>query len=67
MCHVPRGATPSYADGYYARDNFFYTAWDSISRDRAGFAQWIDTHIHATEDFAGYLTSLKSAVTTEAL
>jgi hypothetical protein len=31
------GARPSYAHGYYARDNAFYKAWDGISRDRKGF------------------------------
>jgi len=62
VCHVPRGATPSYADGYYARDNFFYTAWDKISRDRDTFESWIESHIHQTADFAEYLQSLKIAV-----
>ena len=31
---APRGAHPSYAHGYYDRDNGFYVAWDAISRDR---------------------------------
>ena len=34
---VPGGAHPSYAHGYYARDNAFYVAWDAISRDRDTF------------------------------
>ena len=34
---VPGGAHPSYAHGYYKRDNAFYKAWDAISRDRDGF------------------------------
>ena len=42
---APRGARPSYAHGYYARDNAFYTAWDEIARDRTRFIQWIDAHI----------------------
>ena len=28
---------PSYAHGYYARDNAFYVAWDAIARDRERF------------------------------
>ena len=32
---VPGGAYPSYAQGYYPRDNRFYRAWDDIARDRA--------------------------------
>ena len=31
---APGGAQPSYAHGYYERDNAFYVAWDAISRDR---------------------------------
>lgn len=42
---APRGAHPSYAHGYYARDNAFYTAWDTIARDRDRFRQWIDRHV----------------------
>ena len=42
---APDGARPSYAHGYYARDNAFYTAWDHIARDRDRFRQWIDEHV----------------------
>jgi glutaconate CoA-transferase subunit A len=42
---VPGGARPSYAHGYYARDNAFYVAWDAIARDRETFRAWIDAHI----------------------
>jgi glutaconate CoA-transferase, subunit A len=42
---VPGGAHPSYAHGYYARDNAFYVAWDAIARDRERFTQWIDEHV----------------------
>jgi glutaconate CoA-transferase, subunit A len=44
---VPRGAAPSYAHGYYDRDNEFYKQWDEISRDRGTFAQWLDDHVYA--------------------
>ena len=39
---VPGGARPSYAQGYYDRDNGYYRDWDAISRDRARFAAWVD-------------------------
>jgi glutaconate CoA-transferase subunit A len=42
---VPRGALPSYAFGYYARDNAFYQQWEDISRTRDGFTAWIDQHV----------------------
>jgi glutaconate CoA-transferase, subunit A len=38
---VPRGAAPSYAHGYYDRDNAAYRAWDAISRDREKFGRWL--------------------------
>ena len=45
VVHVPGGAHPSYAHGYYARDNAFYLAWDTIARDRDRFRAWIDEHV----------------------
>ena len=42
---APGGARPSYAHGYYQRDNAFYTAWDEIARDRERFRGWIDAEI----------------------
>ena len=35
------GAHPSYAHGYYDRDNAFYVRWDEISRDRDRFREWM--------------------------
>jgi glutaconate CoA-transferase subunit A len=58
---VPGGAYPSYAQGYYARDNAFYLAWEEISRDRAEFTAWIDRHVRGTPDHAAFLRSLRAA------
>jgi glutaconate CoA-transferase subunit A len=49
---APRGAHPSYAHGYYERDNDFYVRWDEISRDRDRFTAWIDEHVLAAEAVA---------------
>jgi glutaconate CoA-transferase, subunit A len=38
---APRGAHPSYAQGYYDRDNDYYRRWDTISRDRETFTAWL--------------------------
>jgi Acyl CoA:acetate/3-ketoacid CoA transferase, alpha subunit len=51
VCHVPGGAYPSYAQGYYERDNRFYQSWDAISRSREAFTAWIDRHVRNTADF----------------
>ena len=58
---VPGGAHPSYAHGYYDRDNDFYRAWDAIGRDREAFTEWIDRHVRGTADFAEYRRSLVGA------
>jgi glutaconate CoA-transferase, subunit A len=42
---VPGGAHPSYAHGYYKRDNAFYIAWDAIARERDSFLAWMDAHV----------------------
>jgi glutaconate CoA-transferase, subunit A len=42
---VPGGARPSYAHGYYERDNGFYVRWDEISRDRDRFRSWMATEV----------------------
>jgi glutaconate CoA-transferase subunit A len=47
VAEVPGGARPSYAHGYYQRDNEFYAAWDAISRDRDTFQRWIQEHVLA--------------------
>jgi glutaconate CoA-transferase, subunit A len=58
VCLTPRGATPSYAHGYYGRDNLFYQRWDGISRDRETFGAWLKEHVLETGDFDGYLRVL---------
>ncbi|MCC7411534.1 MAG: CoA transferase subunit A [Gammaproteobacteria bacterium] len=61
VCEVPSGAHPSYALGYYERDNRFYTQWDAIARDREAFRAWMQRHVLSTADFAGYLRSVAAA------
>jgi glutaconate CoA-transferase, subunit A len=53
---VPGGAHPSYAHGYYKRDNAYYKAWDAISRDRDAFLAWIKTNVlgRGPDAFATY-------------
>jgi len=58
VCVVPGGAHPSYAQGYYARDNAFYKAWDPVARDREAFTAWMQRHVRDTADFAAFKASL---------
>lgn len=61
VCEVKGGAFPSYALGYYPRNNAFYTRWDQVSRDRGTFGAWIDRHVRGTSDFAEFRRSLERA------
>lgn len=54
------GAFPSYAQGYYRRDNAFYKQWDNIAKDRGTFLQWIEEHVMGTRDFAGFRKSIEA-------
>jgi glutaconate CoA-transferase subunit A len=45
VVHVPGGARPSYAHGYYSRDDAFYREWDAIARDRDRFTEWMDRNV----------------------
>ena len=58
VVHCPGGAYPSYAQGYYARDNAFYQRWDAIAREREAFAAWMQAHVLETADHAAFLAML---------
>ena len=58
---APGGAHPSYAHGYYDRDNEFYVAWDEASRDRDRFRAWMQRHVLDTADVTEYRASLAAA------
>jgi glutaconate CoA-transferase subunit A len=51
----PWGAHPSYAQGYYDRDNDFYVDWEDISRDPAKLATWLDEWVYGVRDRAEYV------------
>ena len=58
---APGGAHPSYAHGYYDRDNEFYVAWDGISRERDTFEAWMKRHVLDTADVTEYRRVLDEA------
>jgi glutaconate CoA-transferase, subunit A len=63
VAEVKGGAFPSYAQGYYSRNNAFYKAWDPISRERDTFEAWIERHVLGTGDFTEFQHSLEEAPT----
>jgi glutaconate CoA-transferase subunit A len=58
---VPGGAHPSYAHGYYVRDNASYLEWDEISADRDRFREWMQTNVieKTSDDFAARVEHLR--------
>jgi glutaconate CoA-transferase subunit A len=51
----PWGCHPSYAQGYYDRDNDFYVAWEEISREPAKLQAYLDEYVHGVRDRAEYM------------
>ncbi len=54
----PRGAHPSFAQGYYDRDNAFYRAWSHISKDPERLREWLARWVYGTADHAEYTARL---------
>ncbi len=55
---APRACHPSYAQGYYDRDNRFYLEWDAISRDPERLATWLDEWVYALSGHGDYVAKL---------
>lgn len=58
VCHVPHACHPSYAQGYYDRDNAFYMGWDKVSKTTESVQTWLDEWVYGTKDHAEYLEKL---------
>jgi glutaconate CoA-transferase subunit A len=54
----PWGAHPSYAQGYYDRDNAFYLEWDAVSRDEDRLQAWLRAWVHELDGRAAYIEKL---------
>ena len=51
----PRACHPSYAQGYYDRDNRFYLQWEQISRDPTVLERWLKEWVYGLESRAEYV------------
>jgi glutaconate CoA-transferase subunit A len=54
----PKACHPSYAQGYYDRDNRFYLEWDTVARDPATFHAWLREWVFGLESHAEYVEKL---------
>jgi glutaconate CoA-transferase subunit A len=58
VCHVPFACHPSYAQGYYDRDNEFYLAWDKISESPETVKAWLEEWVYGVKDREAYWQKL---------
>jgi glutaconate CoA-transferase subunit A len=58
VCHVPYASHPSYAQGYYDRDNEFYLQWDMVSRSSESVDGWLDEWVYGVADRGEYWAKL---------
>lgn len=58
VCHVPYACHPSYAQGYYDRDNEFYMQWDKISESPEATQAYLDEWVYGVKDRAEYWEKL---------
>ncbi len=54
VCHVPYACHPSYAQGYYDRDNDFYLQWDKISESNETVQAWLEEWVYGVKDRGEY-------------
>jgi len=62
VCHVPFAAHPSYAQGYYDRDNDFYLSWDKISESPQAVKTYLDEWVYGVSDRDQYWQKLGRSV-----
>jgi glutaconate CoA-transferase, subunit A len=58
VVEAPRGCHPSYAQGYYDRDNRFYRDWDRIARDPELLDAWLDEWVYGLSSHEEYAAKL---------
>lgn len=59
---VPFGAHPSYAHGYYERDNDFYVEWDKISADHELLEAYLKEWVYEVRDREEYAAKLPASI-----
>jgi glutaconate CoA-transferase, subunit A len=58
VCHAPYSCHPSYAQGYYDRDNEFYLKWDKVSDSAELVKSWLDEWVYGVKDRDEYWEKL---------
>jgi glutaconate CoA-transferase subunit A len=58
LVEEPWAAHPSYAQGYYDRDNEFYIEWDKISKETATLEKYLEEWVYSVENRAQYVRKM---------
>jgi glutaconate CoA-transferase subunit A len=58
VCHVPYACHPSYAQGYYDRDNEFYLQWDKVSESPEATQKYLEEWVYGVKDRDEYWAKL---------
>ena len=62
VVHEPFGCHPSYAQGYYDRDNDFYVRWRELSQDIKKFDSYLDEWVYGVRDRAEYVERMGASL-----
>lgn len=62
VVHEPFGCHPSYAQGYYDRDNDFYVRWRELSQDVERFNAYLDEWVYGVRDRAEYVERMSARI-----
>ena len=62
VCEVPHACHPSYAQGYYDRDNEFYLQWDKISESAESVKSYLDEWVYGVKDRNDYWEKLGAKI-----
>jgi glutaconate CoA-transferase subunit A len=54
----PKACHPSFAQGFYDRDNRFYVEWDAISRDPERLDTWLEEWVYSISSHREYVAKL---------
>ncbi len=55
VVHEPFGCHPSFAQGFYDRDNDFYVRWREISKNEDSFNRYLEEWVYGLRDRAEYV------------
>jgi len=62
VVHEPFGCHPSYAQGFYDRDNDFYVRWREISQNEALFNSYLEEWVYGVRDRSEYVRRMGAQV-----